>query len=65
MTKQRINMSKAHLAELLNVSPSTLRRWLNKLYLAELEQLGYTRKQQLFTPRQWCWLVDKLVITDD
>ena len=62
---KKIDMSKAHLAELLNVSASTLRRWLNVLYYAELEKLGYRKNQKLFTPRQWCWLLDKLVVTDD
>jgi len=59
---ERVEMSKAHLAELCNVSPATIRRWCNQLYYEELKSLGYYRTQRLFTPRQWHWILDRLVV---
>lgn len=56
-------MTKAHLAYICDVSPSTVRYWCNNLYLSELSELGYNRNQKVFTPRQWGWITEKLVIS--
>jgi hypothetical protein len=55
-------MGKNELAELLGISPSTLREWLNKLYFAEIEPLGYCKSDKLLKPNIVKYLSEKLII---
>lgn len=45
-------MSKAELAAICRVSVDKVAQWCNVDYFAELEKLGYKKRQKIFTPRQ-------------
>lgn len=45
-------LSKSELADVCGVSISKVRQWCNVDYYAELVQLGYSKTQKIFTPRQ-------------
>ena len=53
-------LCKYEVAEMLGVSPTTLRTWLNTLYYNELENLGYYRRQKKLTPKQLNFLHQKI-----
>lgn len=53
---------KKELAAYANVSPKTLRRWLNHLYFSELQELGYVKTDNVLTPIVVKFLCEKLCI---
>ena len=55
-------LRKGELAELLNISASTLARWLNSKYYEELEKLGYQKKNITLEPELVKYLCEKLSI---
>lgn len=66
MTEPSIQaMLKSEYAKLVGIPVSTLRRYCNKLYLAELQKMDYFPAQKWLTPRQILWLNEKLVIRLD
>lgn len=56
MTQFTTVKTKKELAIMLQVSPSTLRRWLNQKYYSNLKFLGYTKNQRILTPGQLNYL---------
>jgi hypothetical protein len=58
-------IGKCEYAQRLGISRSTLSRWLNHRYLAQLQPLGYTPTQRVLTPAQVCKLNELLVEVDD
>lgn len=55
------NHTKKRLAQLCGVSRTTLPRWLVPL-LPELIEMGYSKTQKVFTPKQWNFIIKKLDI---
>ena len=45
-------ISKSQLAMLMNVSNSTVRTYLNKIWYEELKNLGYDKDEKILSPRQ-------------
>jgi len=45
---------------MLNISPATLRKWLNIRYYDELAKLDYSKNQQILTPKQLNFLAEKV-----
>jgi len=52
--------TKKEVAILLQISPGTLRQWLNTRYFLELQKYGYEKKQRILTPQQLNYLHNKL-----
>jgi transcriptional regulator with XRE-family HTH domain len=57
------SLSKIEVAELLGVSASTLRNWLNKRYFEELKAYDYDPNQKILTPKQLNYLAAKIDLT--
>ena len=55
--------SKAEVAQMLNISPATLRKWLNHRYYDELKLFDYNPNQKILTPKQLNYLAAKLDLT--
>ena len=58
-------LTKIEVATMLNVSPSTLRSWLNVRYFEELKTINYSPNQKLLTPKQLNFLAEKLDLTPE
>ncbi len=58
-------LTKIEVATMLNVSPSTLRTWLNVRYFEELKNIDYSPGQKLLTPKQLNFLAEKLDLTPE
>ena len=56
-------LRKSELADLLGITPRTLRRWLNEMYYNELILIGYDKNMVTLTPKIVEWLTEKLCIT--
>ncbi len=54
-------MSKSELAQKCGVSISTIRKWCNVDFFAELTSLGYKKHQHVFTPKQTKFLQDNII----
>ncbi|NOY50452.1 MAG: DUF4248 domain-containing protein [Chlorobi bacterium] len=52
--------TKIEVAMMLNISPATLRKWLNIRYYDELAKLDYSKNQQILTPKQLNFLAEKV-----
>lgn len=63
MIEEITAMLKSEYAKKIGIPVSTLRRYCNKLYLAQLQTMDYTVSQKWLTPKQIHWLNDKLVVT--
>ena len=57
-------MYKYEVAQLLNIQPGTLSRWLNVLYLKDLQEIGYNKNQKYLTPKQLNYLKDKIDLVE-
>lgn len=53
-------LTKYKVAELFEVSPSTLADWLNNLYFDELEKIGYRKNSKILNPKILNYLAEKL-----
>ena len=60
MTETKTIYYKYEVADLIGVSKSTVKRWLNKRYFKELEKIGYERYQKYVTGEQLEFLKKKL-----
>lgn len=58
-------MTKTELARLCSVSKNTIGYWCNDLYYADLVNFGYRKTQKVFTPKQWHFLLDILIVIGD
>lgn len=58
-------MLKNEYAKLVGIPVSTLRNYMNKLFLIELKMLNYTPRQKYLIPIQIDFLNKKLVVTSD
>lgn len=47
----RSSITKKELSRILNVSPATLRRYLNDKYLGQLKDTGYYRNSRILIPK--------------
>jgi hypothetical protein len=56
--------SKKEICIMLNISPGTLRRYLNHKYIEELKVIGYDQKQQILTPQILNFLQRKIDLTE-
>jgi hypothetical protein len=54
-------ITKSELAQKCGVSLSTVRKWCNVDFFAELSGLGYKKHQHLFTPRQTKFLQENII----
>jgi len=54
-------ITKKELACICEVSINKVRRWCNVDFYEELKQLGYNKRQKIFTPRQTEFLKRNLV----
>lgn len=54
---------KSEYSRRVGIPLSTMRRYMNKLYFTELQEMDYTRSQNYLTPKQIDFLNRKLVIT--
>ncbi len=61
--QQNTAMLKSEYAKKVGIPASTLRRYCNKLYLPQLQEMDYTVSQKWLTPLQISWLNKKLVVT--
>jgi hypothetical protein len=59
-----MGMLKSEYSRRVGIPFSTLRRYMNVLYLAELQEIDYSRCQNYLTPKQIDFLNRKLVITE-
>jgi len=62
MNQHYRSLYKKELAGYANVSPKTLRRWLNQLYFNEISPLGYVKTEPVLTPVVVKYLCEKLCI---
>lgn len=60
----KASKTKSQVAALLQISPATLRRWLNQKYYAEMQSHGYERQQRILTPAQLNYLAAKLDLSE-
>ena len=51
---------KYEVAEILGISPGTLRIYLNKRYIDDLRKIGYNPMQKQLTPKQLNFLQNKI-----
>lgn len=58
-------MTKSRLAALCCVTTRTVQTWCNRIYFEKLQEMGYYKTQKTFTPKQWHFLTDQLVLTED
>lgn len=58
-------MMKWEYSQFANITPRTLRRYLNILYLEDLRQMDYRPTQRHLTPKQVHFLNEKLVVISD
>jgi len=58
-------MLKNEYAKLVGIPVSTLRNYMNKMYLKELSALNYSQRQKYLMPIQIDFLNKKLVIVPD
>lgn len=58
-------LSKKEICQLLNVSDTTLRNYLNRRYFSELSLLGYRKNQKLLMPNQIIFLREKIGLETD
>lgn len=58
------SLTKKELAQRLNVSPATLRRYLNNRYYPELEGFDYERRARILTPRILNYLAEVFDISE-
>ena len=65
--KQKFSKSlvKSQVAQMLDISPGTLRYYLNVRYYQQLSELGYRKTQIILTPQILNFLVDKLGLDPD
>jgi transposase-like protein len=54
--------TKKELAAALGISPSTLRRWLNKKYFDHLASTGYEKTARIIHPKAMAWICTHLDI---
>lgn len=50
-TQLKNNLSKAELANLYGLAPSTLRKFLNVHFFKDLKAVGYNKRMQTLTPK--------------
>jgi len=58
-------ITKQELRQILSMSATTLRRYTNKRYFAELTDIGYNKFDNLLTAKQANFLIEKLGIVKD
>jgi Mn-dependent DtxR family transcriptional regulator len=58
------SVTKKELAEILNVSPSTLQKYLNERYLHRLESIGYDKNSRILMPKVLNEIAEILDIED-
>jgi hypothetical protein len=58
-------VSKKELRIKSGLSATAFRYYLNVRYIDELAAMGYRKTQKIFSPAQYRFLVDKLVIVDE
>ena len=58
-------LSKKEIANMLGISSGTLRIWLNERYYEELQEIGYSKRQKLLTPKQLNYLMRKIDFTGE
>lgn len=60
--EKHTTMLKSEFAQLAGIPFRTLSRYMNTLYLNELEEMDYMKSQKYLTPKQIHFLKEKLVI---
>lgn len=54
-------ITKSELAAKCGVSQSVVKRWCNIDFFAELEKMGYKKRQRIFTPAQTGFLKANII----
>jgi len=55
-----ISMRKCELRELLKMSKTTFKMYLNKRFFVELSEIGYKKESKELTPKQVNFIIEKL-----